>query len=145
MIFCCNKYMTDLRDEVGLKRWPRSIKEIKLSLEAHFLKRTNDEIDRLDLPALEPLAKRARMEFVNETKESQVDTPCMFLADSHIQVYQLCWTSPINFLFTWDFPSIWTRCYSLQRVIHTTSPVSRNRVPLLEHPAEFFFSPYDPG
>ena len=84
------KYMTDLRDEVGLKRWPRSIKEIKLSLEAHFLKRTNDEIDRLDLPALEPLAKRARMEFVNETKESQVDTPCMFLADSHIQVYQLC-------------------------------------------------------
>ena len=82
--------MTDLRDEVGLKRWPRSIKEIKLSLEAHFLKRTNDEIDRLDLPALEPLAKRARMEFVNETKESQVDTPCMFLADSHIQVYELC-------------------------------------------------------
>ena len=80
------KYMTDLRDEVGLKRWPRSIKEIKLSLEAHFLKRTNVEIDRLDLPALEPLAKRARMEFVNETKESQVNTPCMFLADSHISI-----------------------------------------------------------
>ena len=33
---------------------------------------TNREIDRLDLPALSPVAKRARMEHVNESHESQV-------------------------------------------------------------------------
>ena len=48
------------------------MKEIKIALESHFLKQTNKEIDRLALPALEPLAKRARLDFVNETRESQV-------------------------------------------------------------------------
>ena len=66
------KYMTELKKEVGLSRWPRSLKEIKIALESHFLKQTNKEIDRLALPALEPLAKRARLDFVNETRESQV-------------------------------------------------------------------------
>ena len=68
------KYMTELKKEVGLSRWPRSLKEIKIALVSHFLTQTNKEIDRLALPALEPLAKRARLDFVNETRESQVNS-----------------------------------------------------------------------
>ena len=68
------KYMTELKKEVGLSRWPRSLKEIKIALESHFLTQTNKEIDRLALPVLEPLAKRARLDFVNETRESQVNS-----------------------------------------------------------------------
>ena len=42
---------------------------------SHFLLKTNSEIERLSTPALEPLAKRARMEHVDESEESQVTFP----------------------------------------------------------------------
>ena len=55
-----------------MSRWPQSKAHIDDALAGHFLMETNMEIQRLDLPALEPLAKRARMEHVNESQESQV-------------------------------------------------------------------------
>ena len=66
------KFMGEIRYELGLPRWPHSNKEVQVALSCHFLQENNAEIERLSLPALEPLAKRARMEFVNESKESQV-------------------------------------------------------------------------
>ena len=43
--------------------------------------KTNEEILRLSLPSLEPVAKRARMEHVDESLESQVvsDNCLLFL------------------------------------------------------------------
>ena len=41
-------------------------------LQHHFLEKTNAEIDRLNLPAFEPLAKKRRLEHVNESLNSQV-------------------------------------------------------------------------
>ena len=66
------KYMGEIRLELGLPRWPRSKKEIEVALDQHFLQENNERIERLSLPALEPLTKRARMEHVNESEESQV-------------------------------------------------------------------------
>ena len=66
------KYMGEIRFELGLTRWPRHNKEIEIALNQHFLNLNNEQIERLSLPALEPLPKRARMEHVNESKESQV-------------------------------------------------------------------------
>lgn len=66
------KYMGEVRFELGLPRWPRSLKEVNLALEGHFVFKNDEEIGRLSLPALEPPAKRARMSFVDESKESQV-------------------------------------------------------------------------
>ena len=66
------KYMGEIRHEVGMVRWPRSVKEVLLVLNNHFMRLTNEEISRLSLPALQPLPKRARMDYVNETEESQV-------------------------------------------------------------------------
>ena len=66
------KLLTDIKDEVGMFRWPLSHSHIEAALAGHFLEETNDEIRRLSLPALEPLAKRARMQHVNESFESQV-------------------------------------------------------------------------
>ena len=65
-------YLASIRNEVGLDRWPVSVKEVDIVLQHHFLKTTNAEIERLDLPAFEPLAKRRRMDHVNETLNSQV-------------------------------------------------------------------------
>lgn len=62
----------DIRTEVGMTRWPVSVKHVDTVLNNHFLAETNAEIARLALPALEPLAKRARMEHVDESVESQV-------------------------------------------------------------------------
>ena len=53
-------------------RWPRSINHIETTLAGHFLMKTNEKILQLSLPALEPVAKRARMDHVNESLESQV-------------------------------------------------------------------------
>ena len=66
------KYMGEVRFELGLPRRPRSLKEVNLALEGHFVFKNDEEIGRLSLPALEPPAKRARMSFVDESKESQV-------------------------------------------------------------------------
>ena len=68
------KYMGEIRFELGLPRWPRDNKEVNLALRSHFEVKNNEEIQRFSLPALEPLSKRARMSFVNESKESQVNT-----------------------------------------------------------------------
>ena len=67
------KYMGEIRFELDLPRWPRSDKEVNLALGHHFLLKNNEEIERLSLPALEPQPKRARMMFVDESKESQVN------------------------------------------------------------------------
>ena len=64
--------LASIRNEVGMVRWPVSLREVDIGLEYHFLKEVNTEIDRLSLPALEPLAKRRRMDHVNESLESQV-------------------------------------------------------------------------
>ena len=66
------KYMGEIRFELGLFRWPRSCREIENVLNHHFLTVNNEQIERLSLPALEPLAKRARMEHINESEDSQV-------------------------------------------------------------------------
>ena len=58
--------------EVGLHRWPKSAREVNLVLEGYFTSQNDAEISRLSLPALEPPAKRARMLFVDESKESKV-------------------------------------------------------------------------
>ena len=65
-------HLASIRCEVGMDRWPVSYKEVDIVLEHHFLKVTNAEIERLSLPALEPLAKRRRMDHVNESLDSQV-------------------------------------------------------------------------
>ena len=69
--------MGEIRFELGLPRWPRSNREIEIILSHHFLSINNEQIERLSLPALEPLAKRARMEHVNESEDSQVRF-CMY-------------------------------------------------------------------
>ena len=66
------KLLSDIKNEVGMFRWPLSQAHIEAALAGHFLVKTNSEIRRLSLPALEPLAKRARMQHVNESFESQV-------------------------------------------------------------------------
>ena len=65
-------YLATIRNEVGLNRWPVSEKEVDIVLQHHFLEKTNAEIDRLNLPAFEPLAKKRRLEHVNESLNSQV-------------------------------------------------------------------------
>ena len=65
-------HLASIRNEVGMTRWPVSMKEVDIALEFHFMKVTNDEIKRLSLPALEPVAKRRRMDHVNESRDSQV-------------------------------------------------------------------------
>ena len=66
------KHMGEIRFEVGLSRWPRCNREIGNALDSHFLRENNEQIERLSLPALEPLAKRARMEHVEESDDSKV-------------------------------------------------------------------------
>ena len=65
-------HLASIRHEIGMDRWPVSLKEVDNALDHHFLKVTNSEIERLSLPALEPLAKRRRMDHVNESHDSQV-------------------------------------------------------------------------
>ena len=71
-------YMTRVMREVGMLRWPVSVRHVNIVLRNHFLKETNKEIRRLDLPALQPLAKRRRMDHVCESEASKVG----FLTDS---------------------------------------------------------------
>ena len=75
------KLLSEIKDEVGMFSWPQSVSHIETSLASHFLEKTNEEILRLSLPSLEPVAKRARMEHVDESLESQVvsDNCLLFL------------------------------------------------------------------
>ena len=66
------KFLGEIKREIGMLKWPSSARQVDIILDHHFLSATNREIDRLDLPALSPVAKRARMEHVNESHESQV-------------------------------------------------------------------------
>ena len=66
------KYLGVICVELGLQKWPTTPKEIDVSLKHHFLEVNNDAINHLSLPALKPLNKRARMDFSNESRESQV-------------------------------------------------------------------------
>ena len=65
-------YLSSIRSEVGMFNWPTSKKEVDLVLDYHFLSQANKEIVRLDLPALEPLMERRRMDHVNESTSSEV-------------------------------------------------------------------------
>ena len=64
--------LIDIKNEVGMRRWPRNAREVDIVLDNHFLLKTNQEIERLSLPAITPLTKRARMEHVDESFGSQV-------------------------------------------------------------------------
>ena len=67
------KYLGAIKDEVGMRKWPVNAKHVDVVLNHHFISKSNSEIERLSTPALEPLAKRARMDHVNESEESQVN------------------------------------------------------------------------
>ena len=76
------KYLGVICVELGLQKWPTTPKEIDVTLKHHFLEVNNDAINHLSLPALKPLNKRARMDFANESRESQVSKllrPTFFL------------------------------------------------------------------
>ena len=78
------KYMGEIRLEVGLSRWPHSCSEVSNALDYHFLQVNNEQIERLSLPALEPLPKRARMEHVDESENSQVLICNIFCLPLHL-------------------------------------------------------------
>lgn len=86
-------YLASIRNEVGMDRWPVSVKEVDIVLQHHFLEKTNAEIERLAFPALEPIAKRRRMEHVNESLDSQVCfvrfINLFILARNHFNFYYL--------------------------------------------------------
>ena len=67
------KYMFEIKEELNLLKWPTTTKEVEVALRHHFLEVTNQDIEKLSLPALRPLDRRERMEFANESRESQVD------------------------------------------------------------------------
>ena len=66
------KFLLGIKTEVGMDRWPISEKFVDIVLDYHFVSVVNKEMERLSLPALEPLAKRARMSHTNESEQSKV-------------------------------------------------------------------------
>ena len=64
--------LDNIRQEVNMVRLPASDKHVDVTLNYHFHEKVLAEVKRLNLPALEPPAKRARMSHVNESSESQV-------------------------------------------------------------------------
>ena len=66
------KMLGEIKQEVGMFKWPVSNRHVDIILSHHFMEVTNSEIQRLNLPALAPLSKRQRMSFVNESSESKV-------------------------------------------------------------------------
>ena len=66
------KALLDIKTEVGMDRWPISNDHIEIVLNYYFVSEINKEIERLSLPAIEPLSKRARMSHTNESYESKV-------------------------------------------------------------------------
>ena len=75
------KMLGEIKQEVGLSKWPVSNRHVDIVLSHHFLEGTNAEIQRLHLPALMPLSKRQRMSHVNESVESQVCVEFWFHVD----------------------------------------------------------------
>ena len=66
------KLLSSIKFEIGMVKWPLKEKDVDSALDHFFLQETNKEIERLSLPALEPLAKRRRMDHINESEDSQV-------------------------------------------------------------------------
>ena len=66
------KMLDAIKNEVGMSRWPVSVRHVDIVLGHHFLEGINSEIDRLHLPAFAPLIKRQRMDHVDESLQSQV-------------------------------------------------------------------------
>lgn len=66
------KMLGQIKQEVGMFKWPVSFRHVDIVLGHHFLEQTNSEIRRLKLPALTPLSKRRRMSHVNESPDSKV-------------------------------------------------------------------------
>ena len=66
------RMLGEIKQEVGMLKWPISNRHVDIVLSHHFMEETNSEIRRLQLPALVPLSKRQRMSHVNESQESQV-------------------------------------------------------------------------
>ena len=66
------KMLGEIKQEVGMFKWPVSNRHVDIVLSHHFMEETNSQIRRLNLPALIPLSKRQRMSHVNETIESKV-------------------------------------------------------------------------
>ena len=66
------KMLGEIKQEIGMFKWPVSYRHVDIVLSHHFLEETNSAVRRLNLPALVPLAKRQRMSHVNETVESKV-------------------------------------------------------------------------
>ena len=64
--------LSQIKQEVGMLKWPVSARHVDIVLSHHFMEQTNSEIRRLKLPALVPLSKRQRMSHVNESPESKV-------------------------------------------------------------------------
>ena len=79
------RYMSKIKGELGLHKWPGSIREVKVVVYNHFLEVNNRAIESLALPALQPLAKRARMDFANESQESQV---FVYYFDNLLMIFQ---------------------------------------------------------
>ena len=72
-------YIARVKEEVGMFRGPVSHKHVDIVLRNHFTREMDKEIRRLDLPALQPLAKRRRMDHVEESEASKVRAlnPCL--------------------------------------------------------------------
>ena len=66
------EHLSTIKMEIGMTRWPMKSRDVDMALDFHFLEEMNKEIERLSLPALEPLAKRRRMDHVDETMDSKV-------------------------------------------------------------------------
>ena len=77
------RYMASVRDEVGMLRWPASNKHVDIVLNHFHLSRTNQELKRLNLPAVQSVAKRARLEHVNESPASTVGLFTGYLAPAN--------------------------------------------------------------
>ena len=82
-------YINKVKKEVGMLRGPVSVKHVNIVLRNYFLRVTNAEIRRLDLPAMQPLAKRRRMDHVNESAASKVGLLC-FLRFLRLVGLQVC-------------------------------------------------------
>ena len=76
------KMLGEIKQEVGMFKWPVSTRHVDIVLSHHFMEQTNSEVRRLKLPALAPLAKRQRMCHVNESTESKVRVGIYFLCST---------------------------------------------------------------
>ena len=65
-------HITRIKMEVGMVQGPVSNKHVDLVLNYHFLRKTNEKIKQMNLPALHPIDAFKLREHVEESEESQV-------------------------------------------------------------------------